>query len=95
MKLLATSALLAFLFGPVAPHGSATLVGQELENGVFHYSLIEAGLGRFVRLDKPEDFPGKAALAAEKRRGVTKRFVTLVVDAGATVALATNCNPCI
>ena len=46
MKLLARSALLAFLFGPVAPHGSATLVGQELENGVFHYSLIEADASR-------------------------------------------------
>ena len=46
MKLLARSALLAFLFGPVAPHGSATLVGQELENGVFHYALIEADASR-------------------------------------------------
>ena len=46
------------------------------------YSLLEAGLDRFVKLDKPQDFPGRAALLAERQRGVTKRFVTLVVDAG-------------
>ncbi len=46
------------------------------------YSLLEGGLDRFVRLDKPQDFPGKAALLAEKQRGVAKRFVTLTVEAG-------------
>lgn len=46
------------------------------------YSLLEAGLDRFVKLDKPQDFPGKAALLAEKQAGVGKRFVTLIVDAG-------------
>jgi dimethylglycine dehydrogenase len=50
------------------------------------YSLLEGGLDRFVRLDKPQDFPGKAALMAEKQRGVKKRFVTLRVDAGAADA---------
>ena len=33
-------------------------------------------------MDKPQDFRGKAALLAEKQQGVTKRFVTLIVDAG-------------
>jgi dimethylglycine dehydrogenase len=46
------------------------------------YSLLEGGLDRFIRFDKPQDFPGKAALLAEKQRGVKKRFVTLTVDAG-------------
>jgi dimethylglycine dehydrogenase len=46
------------------------------------YSLLEGGLERFIRFDKPQDFPGKAALMAEQQRGVRKRFVTLVVDAG-------------
>ncbi|MBD3665696.1 FAD-dependent oxidoreductase [Sulfitobacter sp. TSTF-M16] len=46
------------------------------------YSLLEGGLDRFVRLDKPQDFPGKAALQNEKQQGVKKRFVTLIVDAG-------------
>ncbi|MBY6160574.1 FAD-dependent oxidoreductase [Mameliella alba] len=46
------------------------------------YTLFEGGLDRFVKLDKPQDFPGKAALMAEKQQGVKKRFVTLIVDAG-------------
>lgn len=46
------------------------------------YTLFEGGLDRFVKLDKPQDFPGKAALLGEKQQGPAKRFVTLVVDAG-------------
>jgi dimethylglycine dehydrogenase len=46
------------------------------------YSLLEGGLARFVKLDKPQDFPGKAAIQAEKQQGVKKSFVTLIVDAG-------------
>ncbi len=46
------------------------------------YSLLEGGLERFVKFDKPQDFVGKAALLSEKQRGVTKRFVTLIVEAG-------------
>ncbi len=45
------------------------------------YSLLEGGLDRFVKLDKPQDFPGKAALLNEKQQGVKKRFVTLKVQA--------------
>lgn len=45
------------------------------------YTLLEGGLERFVKLDKPQDFIGKAALLAEKQAGVAKRFVTLIVDA--------------
>ena len=47
------------------------------------YTLLEAGLDRFTRLDKAADFPGKAALQQERERGSAKRFVTLVVEAGA------------
>jgi len=46
------------------------------------YTLLQGGLDRFVRLDKPQDFPGKAALMAEKQQGVSKRFATMVVEAG-------------
>ena len=46
------------------------------------YTLFEGGLNRFVKLDKPQDFPGKAALLNEKQQGSKKRFVTLIVDAG-------------
>src|SRR5437879_13435968 len=45
------------------------------------YTILQGGLERFVKWDKP-DFLGKAALASEKQRGVTKRFVTLILDAG-------------
>ncbi|MEO0363063.1 MAG: glycine cleavage T C-terminal barrel domain-containing protein, partial [Pseudomonadota bacterium] len=50
------------------------------------YSLLEAGLDRFVKFDKPQDFPGKAALLNEKQQGSKKRFVTLTVEAGAADA---------
>jgi dimethylglycine dehydrogenase len=50
------------------------------------YSLLEGGLERFVKFDKPQDFPGKAALLAEKQRGVKKRFAPLIVEAGAADA---------
>lgn len=47
------------------------------------YSMLEGGLERFVKFDKPEAFNGKAALLSEKQQGSKKRFVTLRVDAGA------------
>lgn len=46
------------------------------------YTMLQGGLERFVKLDKPQDFPGKAATQNEKQQGVTKRFCTLIVDAG-------------
>ncbi len=45
------------------------------------YTILQGGLERFVDWAKP-DFKGKAALEREKQQGVTKRFVTLLVDAG-------------
>ena len=44
------------------------------------YTILQGGLERFVNWDKPE-FVGKAALQAEKNKGVSKQFVTLVVEA--------------
>ncbi|PIB22878.1 dimethylglycine dehydrogenase [Amylibacter kogurei] len=45
------------------------------------YTLLEGGLDRFVRLDKPQDFTGKTALQNEMQQGRKKAFVTLLVDA--------------
>jgi len=44
------------------------------------YTLLEGGMERFIKFDKPQDFRGKAALLAEKQAGSKKRFVTLVMD---------------
>jgi len=46
------------------------------------YSMLEGGLERFVKLDKPFDFTGKAAIQNELQQGRKKGFVTLIVDAG-------------
>ena len=43
-------------------------------------SMLQGGMDRFINWDKG-DFVGKEALVAEKAEGVSKRFVTLVVDA--------------
>ena len=40
----------------------------------------EAGLGYAVKLDKPTDFIGKAALLASKGKPLRKKLVTLVLD---------------
>ena len=45
------------------------------------YDLWELGLDRFIRLEKPEDFPGKQALARIAAGGGPKRrFVSLLLD---------------
>ena len=75
--------------GGAKPFGMWALNSLRLEKGYrawkgdlsTDYSLLEGGLDRFVKLDKEQDFPGKAALMAEKQRGVSKRFVTLLVEA--------------
>lgn len=46
------------------------------------YTVLQGGLERFVDWSKP-DFKGKAALECEKQQGVTRRFVTLTVEAEA------------
>lgn len=72
------------------PFGMYALNALRLEKGYrtwkgdlsTDYSLLEGGLDRFVRLDKPQDFPGKSALMNERQQGSKRRFVTLLVDAG-------------
>lgn len=72
------------------PFGMYALNSLRLEKGYrawkgdlsTDYSMFEGGLDRFVKLDKPQDFPGKQALLNEKQQGSAKRFVTLVVESG-------------
>ena len=45
------------------------------------YTLLEGGMDRFIKWDKP-DFVGKPAMEVERQKGVSKRFVTLIVSAG-------------
>jgi len=40
---------------------------------------VELGLGRVVKLDKPGDFVGRAALERAAREGIAKRLVGLIV----------------
>ncbi len=69
------------------------------------WTLLEGGLERFVKLDKP-DFPGRAALLQEKQQGSKERFVPLILEEtereapylasvwqnGSAVGLVTSCG---
>ena len=44
------------------------------------YSALEAGLDRFLRFDKNEDFIGRAALERQRAEGLKRRMVTLKVE---------------
>jgi dimethylglycine dehydrogenase len=69
------------------PFGMFALDSLRLEKGYrawkqelsTDYTILQGGLERFVKWEKP-DFRGKAALLFEKQRGVTKRFVALTID---------------
>ncbi len=50
------------------------------------YTPLEAGLDKFVKLDKG-DFIGRNALVEQQRVGVTQRLVTLVVDCDEAIPL--------
>jgi aminomethyltransferase len=52
------------------------LYGNELDAETNPY---EAGLGRVVKLDKPDDFVGRAALERVARDGVARKLVGLVL----------------
>jgi dimethylglycine dehydrogenase len=41
--------------------------------------MLESGLGRWIKFDKPE-FVGRAALRAEHQAGAQRQFVTLTLD---------------
>ncbi|SLN70256.1 4-methylaminobutanoate oxidase (formaldehyde-forming) [Roseovarius albus] len=70
------------------PFGMYALDSMRIEKGYrtwkgdlsSDYSLLEGGLERFIRLNKEQNFPGKAALQAEKQAGSKKAFVTLIVE---------------
>ena len=72
------------------PFGMYALNSLRLEKGYrawkgdlsTDYTVLEGGLDRFVRWSK-ESFVGKPAMEIERQAGPAKRFVTLVVDAGA------------
>jgi dimethylglycine dehydrogenase len=80
----------AILAAGAKPFGMYALNSLRIEKGYrawkgdlsTDYTLLEGGLERFVKFDKPQEFTGKAALLAEKQRGRAKAFVTLIVDAG-------------
>lgn len=56
------------------------LYGQELSE---HISPLEAGLGFVVKLNKEEDFLGKAALQKQKNEGIPRKLVGLeMIDKG-------------
>ncbi|MGE3307818.1 MAG: FAD-dependent oxidoreductase [Rhizobiaceae bacterium] len=72
------------------PFGMFALDSLRLEKGYrawkgelsTDYTVLQGGLERFVKWDKP-DFKGRKALQNEKQQGVTKRFAILTIDAGA------------
>ncbi|MEM6897498.1 MAG: FAD-dependent oxidoreductase, partial [Pseudomonadota bacterium] len=79
----------AVLAAGATPFGMYALNSLRIEKGYrawkgdlsTDYSLLEGGLGRFIKFDKPQEFPGKAALLNEKQQGSKKQFVTLKVEA--------------
>jgi aminomethyltransferase len=52
------------------------LYGNELDRST---NPFEANLGRVVKLDKPDDFVGRAALEKVARDGIARRLVGLIV----------------
>ena len=84
-----TPALYEAVIGAGAvPFGMYALNSMRIEKGYrawkgdlsTDYTLLEGGHERFVKFDKPQDFPGKAALLSEKQAGRKKGFVTLTID---------------
>lgn len=71
------------------PFGMFALDSLRLEKGYrawkqdlsTDYTILQGGLDRFIKWDKP-GFVGRQALLSEKQQGPSKRFVTLVVNAG-------------
>lgn len=57
------------------------LYGDELTDDI---TPLEAGLGMFVKLDKPDGFIGSEALAQQKAEGLKRKLVGLELEGGAT-----------
>ena len=72
----------------VTPFGGRAFMSLRLEKGFGVWNLefrpdftpAEAGMGRFVKVDKAADFIGREAARAELERGPARRLVTLVLD---------------
>jgi 4-methylaminobutanoate oxidase (formaldehyde-forming) len=73
----------------IQPAGYKALDALRIEKGYLYWSAditpednpLEAGLGMFVDLSKP-DFIGQAALEKIQKRGLASRLVALTMDAG-------------
>ncbi|MCS5664631.1 MAG: FAD-dependent oxidoreductase, partial [Acidimicrobiales bacterium] len=73
----------------VTPFGGRAFMSLRLEKGFGVWNLeyrpdftpAEAGMSRFVKVDKPADFIGRKAAMDELERGPSRRLVTLVIDA--------------
>ncbi len=80
----------AIIAAGATPFGMYALNSLRLEKGYrtwkgdlsTDYTMLEGGLERFIRFDKPQDFPGKAALLNEKQQGRKKAFATMVMEPG-------------
>ena len=80
----------ALLEAGAKPFGMYALDALRIEKGYrswkgdlsSDYTLIEAGLHRFIDFKKDAGFPGRAALLAETEAGPAKRAVGLVIAAG-------------
>ncbi|MEL6684175.1 MAG: FAD-dependent oxidoreductase [Pseudomonadota bacterium] len=78
----------AVLAAGATPFGMFALNALRIEKGYrawkgdlsTDYTLLEGGMERFIKFDKPQDFPGKAALLNEKQQGRKKGFATLTID---------------
>ena len=65
------------------------LYGNELD---LDTNPFEAGLGRVVKLGKPGDFVGRAALEKVAADGPARRLVGLIVEGAGSPATATRCG---
>ncbi|MEO0622633.1 MAG: FAD-dependent oxidoreductase [Pseudomonadota bacterium] len=69
----------------IAPFGAHAVESMRIEKGYRHwkadliteYDPFEAGLDRFVSLDKAPSYPGKDALLARRNQAPRKQFVSL------------------
>jgi dimethylglycine dehydrogenase len=75
----------------VTPFGMFALNALRIEKGYrawkgdlsTDYTLLEAGLDRFIDFEKNTGFPGREALLAERNDGSTKKAVGLVINGNA------------
>ena len=80
----------ALIDAGVTPFGMFALDSMRIEKGYrawkgdlsTDYTLLEAGLDRFVKLERNDDFLGKEALIAQRDEGLAKRFAMMTIDIG-------------